>query len=97
MEAMALPETISRCRAAYDQLVAETGKVPRSDEVARAAGIAKNAVKLAWEDITGVPGVDFYVSRDIPGIRKCLCCARNFPSSHIGNRLCEACKGTTLF
>lgn len=97
MGSMALPDTITRCRAAYDQLVAETGKVPKSDQVARAAGISKNAVKLAWEDIIGVPGVDFYESRDVPAIRRCLCCSRNFPSSHIGNRLCEACKSTVAF
>lgn len=97
MDEMALPDTLTRCRAAYHQLVTETGRPPKSDQVAKAAGVAKNAVRLAWDEITGVPGVDFIESRDVPALRKCLCCSRNFPSSHIGNRLCEPCKGTTLF
>lgn len=88
------PETTAKCRAAYQHLVMETGHIPKSDHVADAAGVARSAVRNAWEEITDE---EFIVSRDVPATRKCLCCSRNFASACIGNKICEACKGTTLF
>ena len=33
--------------------------------------------------------------RQVPATRSCLCCGRQFCSSHIGNRICRACQART--
>lgn len=84
--------TLDRCRAAYQALMAETGKVPAQSAVADAVGASRRTVSGYWADIIGIPTPP-PTQKIEPAKRKCLACSTVFRSAWAGNRICGRCRG----
>jgi hypothetical protein len=90
------PQTIARCRAAYQVLSAMLDREPSQREVAKCAPATTTTVSAIWDEITADPA-DLYQPRHVQAQRRCLVCKTTFQSKWVGHRICQRCRGLDVW
>jgi hypothetical protein len=87
------PETLARCRDAFDILSILLDRTPTQREVCRAAPASSSTVAALWDDLTVDDIDDDPRPPQVAATRSCLGCRRSFDSRSAGHRVCQRCKG----
>jgi hypothetical protein len=86
------PQTLDRCRNAFDILTILLDRTPSQREVSRAVPASLATVSAVWDDLTADDTDDDPRPPQIATTRVCLGCRTPFSSRSAGNRICSRCR-----
>ena len=86
------PETLERCRSAFDVLSVMLDRQPSQREVSKVAPATSATVAAVWEDLIADDTDDDRCMQQVSATRRCLVCQKPFPSKWVGHRICPRCR-----